>query len=159
MSRTNETRLLMETWRKFINESNMSENDCCLDAMRLHTSMETFKSQEIDTNKDEELLGKIFWDQSEKELLMIIDSNLDETDPELTTISGETKMINQWPKSHLLGYGARFLDMQDLVTIQTNLNSEDVLAPGDFEKVYNFIEDKVEVRNSDTGEVLQSSDL
>ena len=43
--------------------------------------------------------------------------------------------------------------------INEELNNEDVLAPGDFDKVFNLKTNEVEIRNSDTGEVLQDPGL
>lgn len=60
MSRTRETKLLMETWRKFINESAM-DSSILLTPEHVEKALRVFSSYvvDLDSSKDE-LIGKIF---------------------------------------------------------------------------------------------------
>ena len=158
MSRTRETKLLMETWRKFINESAM-DSSILLTPEHVEKALRVFSSYvvDLDSSKDE-LIGKIFWDNEEQDLQLLID--LDDEGYELTSISCE-ETVSKWVREDFIrDFNIDdLLDMEELKMINEELNNEDVLAPGDFDKVFNLKTNEVEIRNSDTGEVLQDPGL
>lgn len=158
MSRTKETRLLMETWRRFINESEM-DSLMLLTQEAVDEALQVFSSYSRDLNSSrDELIGKIFWDSQQKDLQLITD--LDREGYELSSV-GSNETMSKWVRETFVEdfHIEDMLELEDLETIKSQLDSEDILAPGDFEKVYNLSTNEVEVRNSDTGKVLQGSDL
>ena len=159
MSRTKETRLLMETWRRFINE-NVMDSSILLTSEAVEEALQVFSSysRDLDSSRDE-LIGKIFWDSAEEDLQLITD--LDSEGYELSSVSSKSETMSKWVREEFVRdfHVEDLLEMEDLEMIKSQLDSEDVLAPGDFDKVYNLNTNEVEVRNSDTGEVLQGSDL
>ena len=159
MSRTKETRLLMETWRKFINESAM-DSSILLTTEAVEEALNVFSSysRDLDSSRDE-LIGKIFWDSAEGDLQLITD--LDSEGYELSSVSSKSETMSKWVREEFVRdfHVEDLLELEDLEMIKSQLDSEDILAPGDFDKVYNLSTNEVEVRNSDTGEVLQGSDL
>ena len=158
MSRTKETRLLMETWRNFINESAM-DSSMLLTPEAVDEALQVFSSYSRDLNSSrDELIGKIFWDSQQKDLQLITD--LDREGYELSSV-GSNETMSKWVRETFVEdfHIEDMLELEDLETIKSQLDSEDILAPGDFEKVYNLSTNEVEVRNSDTGKVLQGSDL
>ena len=158
MSKTKQTKLLMETWRRFINESVM-DSSMLLTPEAVDEALQVFSSysRDLDSSRDE-LIGKIFWDSQQKDLQLITD--LDREGYELSSI-GSNETMSKWVRETFVEdfHIEDMLELEDLETIKSQLDSEDILAPGDFEKVYNLSTNEVEVRNSDTGKVLQGSDL
>lgn len=159
MSKTKQTKLLMETWRRFINESVM-DSSMLLTPEAVDEALQVFSSysRDLDSSRDE-LIGKIFWDSEEEDLQLITD--LDSEGYELSSVSSKSETMSKWVREEFVRdfHVEDLLEMEDLEMIKSQLDSEDILAPGDFDKVYNLSTNEVEVRNSDTGEVLQGSDL
>ena len=108
---------------------------------------------DLDTNKDE-LIGKIFWDKEEEDLQLIVD--IDGEGYELTSICCKDETVSKWVRENFISDFNidDLLDMEELETIRLELNSSDLEAPGDFDKVFNLETNEVEIRNSDSGKLI-----
>ena len=154
MSRTKETKLLMESWRNFINENAM-DSSILLSQELVEKSLNVFDSymSDLDSSKDE-LIGKIFWDSEEGDLQLIVD--LDDEGYELTSICCEGETVSKWVREDFISdfNVDDLLDMEELKTIKRELDSDEVEAPGDFDKVFNLKTNEVEIRHSDSGKLI-----
>ena len=154
MSSTKETKLIMESWRNFINENTMNSS-ILLSQELVEKSLNVFDSymSDLDTNKDE-LIGKIFWDKEDEDLQLIVD--IDGEGYELTSVCCKDETVSKWVREDFISdfNVDDLLDMEELETIKRELDSDEVEAPGDFDKVFNLKTNEVEIRHSDSGKLI-----